>query len=94
MRMHPCDAEYPMEAAFGVPWIPTYGDEIPIQRVPRGLLGPGGTGSWPSAHAEPSGGYHHGSRCMLMISKLPIGVGNDDCPVAMRNERLSFRPLK
>ena len=41
MRMHPCEAEYPIEAASGVPWIPTYGTERPIQRVPSGLPGPG-----------------------------------------------------
>ena len=28
-------------AASGVPWMPTPGDEIPIQRVPSGLPGPG-----------------------------------------------------
>ena len=49
-----------MEAASGVPWMPTYGDEIPIQRVPSGFPGPGGIGFAPSAQAEPCGGYHHG----------------------------------
>ena len=83
-----------MDAASGVPWMPTYGEEIPIQRVPSGLPGPGGTGSAPSAQAEPSGGYHHGLRCRLMISKLPIGVGYEDWPVATRKTRFSLSPLK
>ena len=48
MRMQPCETEYPIEAGFGVPWMPTPGDESPIQRVPSGLLGPGGIGFCPS----------------------------------------------
>ena len=67
MRTHPCEAEYPIEAASGVPWIPTYGAEMPIQRVPRGLPGPGGTGSASAAQSD-GGGYHHGLRCMVTIS--------------------------
>src|SRR6188768_4514971 len=74
--------------------MPTYGEEMPIQRVPSGLPGPGGTGCSPSAQAEPWGGYHHGLRCMLTISKSPIGVGYADCPVATWNDRFSFRFLK
>ena len=66
MRMQPCDAEYPIDAASGVPWMPTYGAEIPIQRVPSGFPGPGGTGSDSAAHSD--GGYHHGFRCMFTIS--------------------------
>ena len=66
--MQPWEAEYPIEAASGVPWIPTYGDEMPIHRVPSGFPGPGGTGSAPSAQAEPSGGYHQGFRCIVTIS--------------------------
>ena len=31
---------------------------------------------------------------MLMISKLPIGVGNEDCPVAMRNDELELQSLR
>ena len=27
--MQPCEAEYPMDAASGVPWIPTYGERSP-----------------------------------------------------------------
>ena len=76
MRMQPCEAEYPIEAASGVPWIPTYGTDRPIQRVPSGLPGPGGTGSAFSAHGD-GGGYHHGLRCMFTISKSPVGVGYD-----------------
>ncbi len=54
-----------------MPCRPTPGDEMPIQRVPSGLPGPGGTGSSPAAHAE-SGGYHQGLACFWMISKRPM----------------------
>ena len=54
--------------------MPTPGAERPIHRVPRGLPGPGGIGSSPSAQAE-SGGYHHGFRALTTIEKRPIGVG-------------------
>ena len=64
-----------MEAESGVPWIPTSGAERPIQRVPNGFPGPGGTGSRPSAQSEVCGGYHHGFRCIVTIEKRPIGVG-------------------
>ena len=67
IRMQPCEAEYPIDAESGVPWIPTYGDEIPIQRVPSGLPGPGGTGSESAAQSD-GGGYHHGFRCKFTIS--------------------------
>ncbi len=67
IRMQPCEAEYPIDAASGVPWIPTYGAEIPIQRVPSGLPGPGGTGSESAAQSD-GGGYHHGFRCKFTIS--------------------------
>ena len=33
-----------MLPGFGVPWMPTPGADRPIQRVPSGLPGPGGTG--------------------------------------------------
>ena len=55
--------------------MPTYGAEMPIQRVPSGFPGPGGTGSLPAAQAESCGGYHHGLRCYVTISNSPIGVG-------------------
>ena len=42
-----------------MPWMPTPGEEIPIQRVPSGFPGPGGIGSSSLAQSE-SGGYHHG----------------------------------
>ncbi len=90
--MQPCEAEYPIEAASGVPWMPTYGAEMPIQRVPSGFPGPGGIGFAPSAQAEPCGGYHHGLRCIVTISNVPTGVGYEDWPVATRNVRLSFVP--
>src|ERR687898_2396294 len=66
--------------------MPTYGAEIPIQRVPSGLPGPGGTGSDSAAQSD-GGGYHHGFRCRFTISYLPSGVGNADRPVATPNDR-------
>src|SRR3954454_16562599 len=90
MRMQPCEAEYPIEASSGVPWMPTYGAVSPIQRVPSGFPGPGGIGFAPSAHADPAGGYHHGSNCLLMTSYLPSGVGYSDRPVATWKVRISL----
>ncbi len=81
IRMQPWDAEYPIDAASGVPWIPTPGAVNPIQRVPSGFPGPGGIGSSPSAHSE-SGGNHHGCRAIVAIEKRPTGVGYSDVPVA------------
>src|SRR5262249_3587400 len=82
MRMQPWEAEYPTDAASGVPWMPTLGAERPSQRVPSGFPGPGGTGFSPAAHAEPAGGDHHGVRSLITISKWPSGVGYEDRPVA------------
>ena len=48
--------------AASVPWMPTPGLEMPIQRVPSGLTGPGGTGFSPCAQESEVGGYHHGLR--------------------------------
>src|SRR4029453_15948601 len=79
--MPPCEAEYPIDAASGVPWMPTPGALKPIQRVPSGFPGPGGTGFSPFAQSE-AGGYHHGCRCIVTIEKWPTGVGYWDCPVA------------
>src|SRR3954468_1410110 len=90
MRMQPCDALYPIEVASGVPCRPTPGAEMPIQRVPSGLPGPGGTGFSPAAQAE-FGGYHQGLRCFVTISKRPTGVGYCDCPTATPSI-LSFSP--
>src|SRR5918999_4033713 len=78
-----------MEAASGVPWIPTYGAEIPIQRVPSGFPGPGGTGSASCAQSD-GGGYHQGFRCFVTISNAPVGVGYRASPVATPNARMSF----
>ena len=47
IRMQPCEAFQPIEPGSSVPWIPTPGAERPIQRVPSGLFGPGGTGLRP-----------------------------------------------
>jgi hypothetical protein len=75
-----------------VPWIPTYGAESPIQRVPSGLPGPGGTGSLSCAQSD-GGGYHHGSRHLTLISNRPSGVGYADWPVATLNTRVSVVPV-
>ena len=91
IRIQPWEAEYPIEAGSGVPWIPTSGAESPIHRVPSGLPGPGGIGSAPLAQSD-AGGYHHGLRCMTTISKFPTGVGYDGCPVATPNVRQGFSP--
>src|SRR2546430_1050971 len=88
IRMQPCEAEYPIDAGFGVPWMPTPGADRPIQRVPSGLLGPGGIGFCPWAQRE-FGGYHHGFRHLTTIEKRPSGVGYTDWPVATRKLRRS-----
>ncbi len=75
MRMQPCDSEWPIDHGSLVPWIPTPGALSPIQRVPSGFPGPGGTGFSPFAHASCVGGYHHGFFCLTTISKCPSGVG-------------------
>jgi hypothetical protein len=66
---------------------------MPIQRVPSGLPGPGGTGSELFAHGD-GGGYHHGFRCMFTTSYVPRGVGYEACPVATGNHRTSFTSSK
>ena len=91
MRMHPWDAEYPREAASGVPWIPTEGELMPIQRVPSGLPGPGGTWLAPLAQGD-GGGYHQGFRDIWMILNVPSGVGYAAWPVATLNTRTTFSP--
>ena len=68
------DFTKPIEPSEGVPWMPTPGADSPIQRVPRGLPGPGGIGFWPCAHGE-LGGYHHGFFHLTTIEKRPSGVG-------------------
>src|SRR5262249_6791733 len=90
IRMQPCEAEYPIEAASGVPWMPTYGAERPIQRVPSGLPGPGGIGFEFAARAEPVGGSHHGLSHLLTISNWPSGVGYSLRRVATWNVRTSL----
>src|SRR4051812_31069211 len=64
--------------------MPTPGAEMPIQRVPRGLPGPGGTGFSPSAHGE-FGGYHHGFFHLTMIWQRPSGAGYTIWPGATPN---------
>src|SRR5580765_7107004 len=90
--MQPWDAEYPIDAASGVPWMPTPAASRPIQRVPSGLPGPGGTGFSPFAHAE-SGGIHHGFSCIVTMCHMPDGVGYIACPVATPNEWTKLSPL-
>src|SRR5205809_6278617 len=72
--------------------MPTPGAEIPIQRVPSGLPGPGGTGFSPCAHGE-FGGYHHGFFHITTIEKRPFGVGYRGCPVATPRRRTNRIPL-
>ena len=91
MRMQPCETEYPIEAGSGVPWMPTSGAESPIQRVPRGLPGPGGIGSASLAQSE-AGGYHQGLRHLTTICELPSGVGYRDSPVATPKVRRRLIP--
>src|SRR6478736_10526671 len=86
IRMQPCDSEWPIDHGSLVPWMPTPGTLRPIQRVPSGLPGPGGTGFSPAAHGE-AGGYHHGFFHLTMMWNLPSGVGYTACPVATPNVR-------
>ncbi len=58
-----------------MPWIPIPGAESPIQRVPSGLSGPGGTGFSPCAQELDVGGYHQGFTHFTTMSKRPVGVG-------------------
>src|SRR5215211_7615964 len=92
MRMQPCEAEYPIDAASGVPWIPTAAAERPIQRVPSGLPGPGGIGFASLAHSE-SGGRHHGLSCLVTIDQVPAGEGYCAEPVATPKVRTALSPL-
>src|SRR5581483_4498351 len=85
IRMQPCDALYPIDVGSSVPWMPTPGTESPIQRVPSGLSGPGGTGFSPLAQSSWIGGYHHGSFHFTMMWKVPAGVGEIAWPVATGN---------
>ena len=68
IRMQPCDSEWPIDHGSEVPWMPTPGALSPIQRVPSGLPGPGGTGCAPAAHESCVGGNHHGFFCLTTIS--------------------------
>ena len=81
--MQPCEAAVPMLDGAGVPCMPMPGLFRPIQRVPSGLPGPGGTGPIPAAHAE-SGGFQVGFFALVMIRKLPMGVGWAAMPTATR----------
>ena len=91
--MQPCDSEWPIDHGSEVPWIPTPGALSPIQRVPSGLPGPGGTGLAPAAHESCVGGNHHGFLCLTTISKWPSGVGQAACPVATGKTRTRWVPL-
>ena len=57
----------PDAESVGVAWKPMSGALVPIQRVPSGLLTPGGTGSRPAAQGE-FGGTHVGFLILAMIS--------------------------
>ena len=73
--------------------MPTPGADRPIQRVPRGLPGPGGIGWSPLAQSD-DGGRHHGFTCMSTIDHVPSGVGYCGWPVATPNDRTVDSPLK
>src|SRR4051794_28191150 len=75
IRMQPCDALYPIEPGSSVPWMPTPGASRPIQRVPSGLPGPGGTGLRPFPHESCVGGFHHGFFHLTTMFQRPRGVG-------------------
>src|SRR4029079_468360 len=92
IRMQPWEIEYPTDAGFGVPWMPTPETERPIQRVPSGFSGPGGIGSRSFAQLE-SGGYHQGWRYLLTIRNRPWGVGVHVPPVATVKTRRGRAPL-
>jgi hypothetical protein len=74
IRMQPWDAAVPIVSGLGVPWIPYPYAESPIQRVPSGFPGPGGTGPRPRAQSE-LGGFHVGFLSFVAIVKRPSGVG-------------------
>src|SRR2546423_14836911 len=82
IRMQPCDSECPIDHGSSVPWMATPDALSPIQRVPSGLPGPGGTGSSPCAHESWVGGYPHGLPHLTTIWKRPRGVGHLAWPVA------------
>src|SRR4029077_15333728 len=93
IRMQPCDSEWPIDHGSSVPWMPTPAALNPIQRVPSGLFGPGGTGWAPAAHESCVGGNHHGFFCLTTTSKCPSGVAHAACPVATGNTRTRRVPL-
>ena len=67
------------------------GDEMPIQRVPSGLPGPGGIGFASFAQSE-SGGFHVGSRSMTTISNVAERRRVlRACPVATVKRRTTLR---
>src|SRR4249919_3186122 len=84
MRMQPCDAAVPIELLDGVPWMPTAGADVPIQRVPSGLPEPGGIGSRPFAQGE-FGGIQVGFFSFSVTTNVPVGDGNRGWPIATGN---------
>ena len=56
--------------------MPTPGAERPIQRVPSGLPGPGGTGFRPCAHEEFGGIVHGLTILVFLLAIAPLGVGS------------------
>src|SRR2546423_9692091 len=71
--------------------MPTPGALRPIQRVPSGFPGPGGTGFNPCAQRE-LGGYHHGFLHLTTTRKRPSGVGKLAWPVATGKTRQGSIP--
>ena len=73
-----------------MPWMPTYGAEMPIQRVPSGLPGPGGIGS---ASGGPVGRRRVPPRVALHVDDLEGAERRRvraTRPVATPNVRTSF----
>src|SRR5262245_30600939 len=87
--MQPCDAAVPIVYAWGVPWMPTAGADVPIQRVPSGLPAPGGIGSRPFAQGE-FGGIQVGFFSFSVTTNVPVGDGNLGCPIATGNVATSL----
>src|SRR5687768_9377075 len=90
IRMQPCEAGPPMEAASGDPWMRMPDADRFRALVPKGLLGLGpmeaGMFSDQSAH----GLIHVGFRRFAVMLNCPCGVGYPGVPVATRYDLLTF----
>ena len=91
MRMQPCEAEKPIEAASGSVDTDRGGRKTHparAERIPR----PGR--NWPaSSPLRWSGGRHHGFSCLSTIDHVPAGEGYWAEPVATPKVRTVLSPL-